>query len=173
MTLIKIVNIDIESVQKGKSSYEMMEVLYDVGGQKRTQKIVSFANPASFAALKKATKGDLFEVEITKNDQGYNQFASAKPSDGSGASTNDAGPPSSNRSVPQNTGARTFETAEERESRQRLIVRQSCLSNAISTLSPGSKGPLDPAAVKATAEDYVDWVFEKLDLFDQPNDLPE
>jgi hypothetical protein len=174
--LIKIVNVDVENVDKGNGkSYQLAEVLYDYNGQKRTQKILSFANPAIFKTAKDAQKGEQYEVEIGKNSAGYNQFNSMVLSDG----TPSPKPITSSSSSPAsggNTGFtanRSFETAEERAVRQRLIVRQSSLTNAIETLSPGAKAALDPAAVIKQAQDYYDWVFAKPDLFDQPDDLED
>jgi hypothetical protein len=136
--------------------------------------VFSFINPAVFKAVSEYEKGGLYNVDITKNDKGFNQWNAIKPSDGSV----DADVPTSNpvRSAGPSVngnGNRSFETAEERASRQRLIVRQSSLNNAIETLTPGAKGSLNPEEVKALADDYCKWVFEEVDLFDQPNDLEE
>ena len=171
--LIKIKNVDIETIGEGKKAYQKAEVLYDAGQYtNQVHKVMSFVNPSVYAKISKAVKGDTFEVAVSKNSKGYNQWDSIVASDGN----SDDSAPSSNtptRSVAQPSPNRSFETAEERADRQRLIVRQSSLTAALATLSPGSKGPLDPEAVKSLAEQYTNWVFEKVDLFDQPNDIPE
>lgn len=171
---IKIINVDVESVVNGNKNYELAEVLYDFQGNKRTQKVVSFANPSVFKTVKNAQKGEFYEVTVTKNGQGYNQWTAISASDGSAPAGNErASGTAPASSAGSNTAVRTYETAEERERRQRLIVRQSSLTAALATLTPGAKAALDPAAVQKLAEQYTDWVFEKVDLFNQPNDLPD
>lgn len=172
---IKVIDVEVEKVQKGKNSYEVAEVLYDQGGQKRSFKVISFASPAVFKTISQATKGDEFDVEVTKNDAGFNQWVSCTPSDGSGSASHSV--PSRSSSGTGSTAApartSTYETPEERANRQRLIVRQSSLTAALGILSPGTKEPLDVQVVKALAEELTDWVFEKPDLFAQSNDLEE
>lgn len=172
---IRLIDVEVEKVQKGKNSYEVAEVLYDQGGQKRSFKVISFASPAVFKTISQATKGDEFDVEVTKNDAGFNQWVSCVPAGseaGSSANESRASRPAGNSTT---TPARTstYETPEERANRQRLIVRQSSLTAALGILSPGTKEPLDVQVVKALAEELTDWVFEKPDLFAQNNDLEE
>lgn len=172
---IKIVDVEVEKVQKGKNSYEVAEVLYDQGGQKRSFKVISFASPAVFKTISQATKGDEFDVEVTKNDAGFNQWVSCVPAGADGGERN---VPSQTKAASngnnQSTGrVSTYETPEERANRQRLIVRQSSLTAALGILSPGTKEPLNVQVVKALAEELTDWVFEKPDLFAQNNDLEE
>ena len=74
----------------------------------------------------------------------------------------------------------TYETPEERAARQRLIVRQSCLSNAVETLKVDKKG-VDPTEALKLAERYVGWVFGEEasvssiapDFSDMDDDIPE
>jgi len=173
---IKVIDVEIEAVQKGKNTYHKAEILYDTNGNKQSFKVIDFASPAVYKTISKATKGDMFDVEVTKNDAGFNQWVSCVPTDGSGGDTTSAVSNSSKSSTSTaSTGPRTstYETPEERATRQRLIVRQSSLTAALGILSPGSKGPLDVQVVKALAEELTDWVFEKADLFDEPNDIEE
>lgn len=169
--LVKIVHIDFESksASNGKA-YEVAEVIYEANGKKNNKKIMSFSNPGVFKALKSAGKGASFEVEMVKDNAGYWQWTSMSPI---GGGSDDA--PVTSRVTGPSTQAtnRSYETKEERDARQRLIVRQSSLSAAVSILTPGAKAPIDPDAVKNLASDLTDWVFEKVDLFDQPDDLPE
>ena len=170
---IKVIDVSVEKVDKGNGkSYEIAEVLYDVGGQKRTHKVLSFVNPGVYKTIKDAVKGDYFEVNQIKNPQGYNQWNAISKSNGA-ASSDTSTETTTYRSAANAPASRTFETAEERAQRQRLIVRQSSLSNAVETLSPGAKAPLDPNVVMQLAEQYTNWVFEKVDLFDEPSDIPE
>ena len=172
---IKVIDVEIEAVQKGKNTYHKAEILYDNNGNKQSFKVIDFASPAVYKTISKATKGDMFDVEVTKNDAGFNQWVSCVPTDGSGSDSTVATPSKLAGTGSGSTPARTstYETAEERATRQRLIVRQSSLTAALGILSPGSKGPLDVQVVKALAEELTDWVFEKADLFDEPNDIEE
>ena len=66
-----------------------------------------------------------------------------------------------------------------RAARQRLIVRQSCLSNAVETLKVDKKG-VDPTEALKLAERYVGWVFGEEasvssiapDFSDMDDDIP-
>lgn len=149
----------------------MLDVLYEADGQKKSKNITSFSNPSVFKTLKESSKGATFEVDTIKDDKGYIQWKGISTADGSQVKRSTEKEPeygSKTSTAPVN---RSFETKEERDARQRLIVRQSSLTAALSTLGAGAKAALDPVAVKALASDYTDWVFEKVDIFDQPNDL--
>lgn len=160
---VKIVDVEIEKVDNGKGGYEKAEVIYDVGGDKRTQKVMSFASPGVFKVLKTAKKGDTFEVNVIKNPAGYNQWNSITPAGAPAAGAAPDAPAAAPRTAAGTTATKsTYETADERAARQRLIVRQSSLTAALATLTPGSKAALDPEQVKALAESYTDWVFEKV-----------
>lgn len=170
---VTIKNVDVEqkaAVGKGRP-YEIAEVFYESGGRNMTQKVVSFANPAVFAAVKSAVKGDQFTVTVEKNDKGYNQWTAITKSDGSVASAPPG--PSGLKPAPTPTapGRSNFETPEERALRQRLIVRQSSLSTAAELLTTGAKSPPEIEAVLNLAEVLHDWVYKKPDIFDAPNDI--
>lgn len=166
---IKVIHVDVETVDNGKGRpYEKAEVLYESNGRKSSKNLMSFSNPSVFKVLKTCDKGTEFDVESIKDDKGYYQWTSVKPAVGAastGGTSVAADKPTTTRS--------NFETPEERERRQRLIVRQSSLTNAIAILSPGAKAALDQNAVKGLAQDLVDWVFQETDVFDQPNDLDD
>ncbi len=183
---IKIVNVDITSKDNGKGrTYEIAEILYQAGDRKNEFKLVSFTNPAGFALIKAATKGQEFDVTITKNENGYNQWTDIKPA-GAESSVPTTGPQQYTDNKPKSFGSATgrdFETKEERQQRQVLIVRQSSLTNAIAVLTTGSKAAPDPEAVKKLAQDFVDFVFQtdakKFDnvetpvgLMDMEDDIP-
>jgi hypothetical protein len=162
MAIITIKHVGIEKQTKGKGSWEVAEVIYsDERGQTSTKKIMSFANPQVFAAFKDANPGDKYDVQLSKNDAGYWNFTSAAKSDG----TSSTAPQTSQGNPPPRAGGqvnsfqRDFETKEERAIRQRLIVRQSSLSAAVSSLGAGPKSPVNPDEVLALADRFTDWVF--------------
>ena len=164
---ITLVNVDV-TTPAGKK-YQQAEVVFkDDTGRVNTKKVMSFANPAVFAAIKDAKSGEQFTITQEKNDRGYWEWTSAKP--GAGEAKASAAP--ARQAAPAPASGRDFETKEERAQRQRLIVRQSSLSNAISMLTPGSKQAIAVADVIAVAEQLNEWVFKEPDLFfETENDL--
>ena len=72
---VKILDVNIEHVVKGKSRYSKAAVTYTYNGEARTQNIVSFTNPAIFAKVQEKV-GQEVEITITKNAAGYNEWAS-------------------------------------------------------------------------------------------------
>lgn len=167
---VTIVDVEVNSVTKGKNSYKIAEVVYASGdGQKKTQKIVDFANPSVFAVVSKAVKGNVFDVTVTKNDAGFNQWSSiaaegeAPVGDAPRASA-PAPAASSNRSTgaaPAAPVRSTYETAEERAVRQRLIVRQSSITAAVAILTHANKSAITSEEVLTLAEEVTNWVFEE------------
>jgi HJR/Mrr/RecB family endonuclease len=173
--LIKLIHVDVEQMTaKNGKTYEQAEVLYETDGKKQTKKLMSFSNPTVFKAIKDANRGSRFDIETVKDKNDYWQWVSFRAVDNDAVGELVAGKPTyESRSATTTPTNRSFETKEERDARQRLIVRQSSLSAAVSILSPGAKTALNPEDVKALASDLTDWVFEKVDLFDMPNDLLE
>ena len=153
--------VNVEHVQKGKSRYSKASVTYTSNGRNMTQNIMSFTNPDVFAMVQKLAPGQEIEVEITKNDAGYNQWASVKP-------VTDEAPAA--KAVPTGGKASTvsnYETREERQLRQLHIVRQSSLSSAVAALTPGAKAAVPSEAVIAYAQALVDFVYSE-----EPLDVP-
>ncbi len=96
--------------------------------------------------------GQQVEVEQVKNGDFWEwKSITATPATAGLAPTTTSG-------VSRVTGS-NYETRDERATRQVLIVKQSSLSAAVATLTPGAKAALDPKAVLALAQEYVDWVF--------------
>lgn len=169
--LIKIINV---SQPEKVKTYFTMEVNYkDDQGRTQGKKLMSFTAPEVFNTLKTAAQGDTYEITTEKDKNGYWQWTSAVKADG--ATTGGAKPQPA--SQVQSRGS--YETAEERAARQRLIVRQSSLSAAVATLTVGSKS-LNPEDVLVLAEKYNDWVFEvksplgvsTVDISEIDNDIP-
>lgn len=166
MSTITIVNVEV-TTPAGKR-YQVAEVIYKQNGETKTKKIMSFVNPAVFAVVKDAKSGDVYTITQEKDGKGYFQWTSI--TSGAEAAASPVSAPA--RSVAAPSTGRDFETKDERAERQKLIVRQSSLSNAIATLAPGAKTALDPNAVLELADKYVAWVTDAPDLFmDTPNDL--
>ncbi len=156
-------DVSTSYTKTAKGGYSTAEINYE--GAKFPFKMVSFSNPATFEILKDAKVGQEFEVESVKEGQ-YFQWKSAKLLEGS----NEPLQAVKGTTAYQPTRS-TYETPEERAVKQRLIVRQSSLSNAIEVLTTGAKAPPNLADIAALADSFVEYVYEKTDLFDEPNDL--
>ena len=181
-------NITILSVQsttqtsKAGKPYQQLEVAFknNTFGKVESKKLMPFgANKAAFDALVNAAVGSIFEVTVSKNDAGYNDWTAvvqAPPGAVAQGSINGAG----NAKV---TGGNTvqvkstYETPEERAKKQVYIIRQSSISSAVDTLTAGAKSAPTSDAVLALAQTYYNWVMQDptaavaTDVFDMPNDM--
>lgn len=164
---IKVLNVDVNDAGTGRNKYQIAEVLYDVNGDKKTFKIFSFVNPSVFKEMSGAKNGDVFTITTGKNDKGYITWESATPGTVAEA-------PAATTKSATFSGGRDFESKEEREIKQRYIIRQSSLSNAIAVLTTGAKAPPDEKVVFDLADKFVKYVFEVEDIFadDFPQDIP-
>lgn len=165
--LIKIVSVSIERIKKGKADYSKATVIYTFNGQARTQNIMSFANPSVFAKVQEwevaLPEGEV-NVEVGKNDAGYNEWRSIGNADSAQTNSSQTGAPTG--AAPRaatNTfsGGRDFETRDERAARQVLIVKQSSLTAALTFMK--ERGLFDGAQVSDVtdvAQEFADWVFD-------------
>ena len=150
-----------------KGGYTTMVVSYvDERGANKSWKLISFSNPKVFDTFKNAKVNDVFNVTTRKNDKDFTEWASAEIVEESKAAT-------SNTLTEKGSNTRTpivsqYETRDERNLRQRLIVRQSCLAQAVEYVTDA-----DIETVLQTAEKFNAWVWEAPDLLDVTNDIPE
>jgi len=155
---IQIVTTSVETKPTAKGSYQQLEVVYKnltYQGKVESKKVMSFGKGApSFKTLSDAQAGSVFDIEVVKNDAGYNDWVSATPSNGAPAS-------STTSAVSKTTTSpkSTYETPEERAQRQILIVRQSSVSSAGSILSSGAKTPPSAPVVIEYAKQLEAYVF--------------
>lgn len=161
---IQVLSVQVTTVPTQKGSYQVADVAYknlSFQGKVEGKKVMSFgATKDAFSVLATAQPGDTFEVNVVKNDKGYNDWVSMGKDSGNGQSAPQAAAghaPAGNAS----TRTSSFETPEERAKKQVYIIRQSSLSNAIDTLAVGSKSPLKPDEVIDLARKYEDYVFGK------------
>ena len=153
----------------GGKKYNILDVAFvNERGENKTWKQFSFTGPAVFAALKEAKPGDVYDITTAKNDKDFTIWASA---------TKSTGAPKASPNAPAGTAYKpTYETAEERAIKQRLIVRQSSLGYAITALTTGSKSPPDTQAVIDLADKFVAYVYDapelNVELETMPDDLP-
>jgi hypothetical protein len=153
---IEILNVARQTLPTKKGgSYDVLEVAFKNldSGKVEGKKIMSFNHKPVFDALSKAQAGNKFDVKLVKEGDYWNW---TQVTEGTGETS---AKPTAKESF--TSPKSTYETAEERAVRQRLIVRQSSISAAIGVLAPGSKGPLDPELVLDIADRFTDWVFER------------
>ena len=152
MPNITIQEVTLETVTKGRNSYNVATGVHTTDrGDNKTKKIMSFANPAVFAAIKDAKQGDVFAVTYTPGDQYYNWATATKASA-------DAPAKATMASGGKVVGS-TYETPDERKIKQLYIVKQSSIANAIELLSVGAKTPPKVSEVLETAQQFVDFVY--------------
>ena len=149
---IEVVRVEIES--KGK--YQAASVIYKgQDGKVDNKKLVSFANKEVFKTFSQAQPGDMFEVGLEKDTNGYWQWTSASAV-GKNVGGASSGPTSVGRASPKST----YETPEERAVKQVYIVRQSSISNAVALLKD-AKRQVSADEVIATAREFEKYVFEQ------------
>lgn len=116
----------------------------------------------SFKTLAVGQIGQVYEVDVVKNDAGYNDWVKVNKSDGTVSTSNGSTTPPRISAGTVGTPApvkSTYETPEERAKKQIYIVRQSSLSNAIDLLSVGAKSQPKVEAVIETARAFEEFVF--------------
>lgn len=160
---ITLLSVDIKTQPtKNGKSYQVADVAYknnSFQGKVEGKKVMSFgATAAAFKVLAEAQPGQSYNVEVVKNAAGYNDWV------GLTAGTADAAPvsPAASKGAPQASPRSTYETPEERALRQVYIIRQSSLTNAITTLTTGAKTPPASDVVIHLADTYVNFVLNGL-----------
>jgi hypothetical protein len=148
-------NINIEVVDvviENKGKYDKMSVTHkttDYQGKLKVdaKALMSFATPIPvWEAFKAAAKGEVYTIERQKTDDGkYWNWVAVHRQDGDVVSSNPVSPAPA--------GKATF--TERDDVRQRLIVRQSSLAQAVA-FDTGA----ELEAVLETAEKFCNWVFE-------------
>jgi len=161
---IQIITTSIETKPTAKGSYQQLEVVFKnltFQGKVESKKIMSFgAGAGAFKTLSTAAAGTVFDVEVTKNAAGYNDWTAVTPSNGAAPPAEaSSATPSSYAAKATTTPKSTYETPEERAQRQILIVRQSSVSSAVNLLSTGAKSPPKVDDVISAAKQLEAYVF--------------
>ena len=169
---INIVNVsETTKTSKAGKPYQALEVIYkDDTGKAQTKNLMSFSSPTVFAALKTAKAGDVIQVVSEKIGEywQWTGLGTEAPKSAGGVAT---------IGTPTRVTGSNYETAEERVIKQRYIVRQSSLSNAIAALSVGSKASHSSADIIGLAKEFEEYVFSVevknvQDLSDVEDDIP-
>jgi hypothetical protein len=163
--------------------YNIFEVAFKQDGQIKGKKLFEFKAKEVCKKLAGASTGDKFTIVQEKEGE-YWEWKEIHSSGAADAGASSVSPTyASTPSVPKPASGGNWETKEERAYKQVLIVKQSSLSQAVSSLKT-DKAAADPDAVIALAQKYTDWVLEqpkikqeaaaavKSDLSDMEDDVP-
>lgn len=175
--LIEILNVTPETkVGKTGKPYKTLQVAFKnltFGNKIEGKSLMGFGAQAAAAdALAAATPGSRFEVTVTKNASGFNDWTGAVPAavDAAPAPQVKAYSGPAQGSAPNSRG---FPTEEERAKTQVYIVRQSSLTNATAALSVGAKNPPTAEAVIERARKYEAYVFGQDENTSQVNEFDD
>ena len=157
--VVKIIDVEVgKAMTKTNKPYEFLEVAYKnvtFENKAETKKVMPFGSKEVFATLKDAVKGDVFTILREKDDAGYWQWVGIAVGETEiETAKGDVAVKPATTAAPKSN----FETAEERAKRQVLIVRQSCLSNAIEYLNHNKKN-YGVDELYSLAADMYAWVF--------------
>jgi hypothetical protein len=162
---IQILSITPQTQTKNGKTSSYLDIAYKnltFQGKVEGKKLFGFGgNTSSYKVLQGAKPGEVYDISVTKNDAGYNDWTAATLSTG-GASTATpvtGGSINSQKATPSPKS--TYETPEERALRQIYIVRQSSLSTAANILTTGVKSPPSPDSVIDLAKEFENYVFGK------------
>lgn len=156
----KIVSIDLNAtITKAQGgTYKGAEIVFkDASGKVQTKNIhengLKYA-PAVKNGLESLEPGDNFTVEMEKKDDFWTWVSIKK-----GIEQEEKQKTTTQQST--TTKSTSWETAEERSARQKLIVRQSSLTNAIAFLVSQGRTHVTEEDVLETATTFYNWVFEQ------------
>lgn len=136
--LIDIIDVGSVSTHSAKNGrqYQSLEVTYkNEQGQAQSKKLMSFGNKDVFATAQQWTKGDKVNIATEKDDNGYWQWTRVLAE---GEIATVAPAKSGGGSNTRVTGS-NYPTADERAQTQVYIIRQSSLTNAVTTLATTGK----------------------------------
>ena len=181
---IKVLAVENKKVEEGKKNYNLLDVSYKNLDFNKVEgkKIVSFASPDVYAALKDAQPGD--EFDVTKGEKSAAGFVpwtrcvvagEAGVSEATGNTGSTTSPAGGGQGTSKATPRSTYETPEERAKRQVLIVRQSSITAAIGLLNLVGNTEADVKEVTDMAKQFEAYVFGNdpmKELMDMDDDVP-
>lgn len=160
MPQVQVQDVRVETVQKGRNSYQKATVVYTDGkGQQKEKNVMSFSNPAVFTTVKDLKSGTYLDITYAKDDPYFNWATATIVTQEAPAKTATAA-----------TGGKVlgsqYETREERQLRQLHIVRQSSLANAIEYYKHQAftESNITVDEVLAVAQAFVDFVYNNDDV---------
>jgi hypothetical protein len=163
------INLNATVQKQAGGTYNAWELVYknSEGKVETFQKPVQGLkfNPTLKTQLEALSLGDEFTATLEKNAGGFWEVQSITK--GVSETRNAAPSPAAAGKV---TGS-NYETPAERAARQVSIVRQSCLAQAVATLSVGAKA-VKPEDVMALAEVYIDFINGQVQEGPADEDIP-
>lgn len=176
---IQILNVTITTTPTAKGSYQTADVAFKnltFQGKVEGKKVMSFgATKDSFGVLATAQPNEIYDVNVVKNDKGYNDWVGMTKGDATSGATQQAAPTTTGYAPTGNAPAArtsTYETPEERAKKQVYIVRQSSVSSALTALSCGAKSPPKVGEVIEYAKHLEAYVFDLNVGFPDVPDFP-
>lgn len=136
---MRIKIIKVGDIAKEKTFF-VLPLSYESDGKTQDKKIYSF-NTEAYKILKDAKPDQHYDVKLLKDKNGYWQWDKVE------LTTQASGTGGGN--------SRGFETPEERAHRQVLIVRQSCLAQAVAVKGAGEENADN---ITELAEKFESWV---------------
>ena len=159
---VEIVNVTPPVfIKTVKGGYNVLEVAFKQDGRVGGKKFMDFAAPGVYNLLETAKAGDIFDVVSEKNAKGYIDWVSVNPGTAAEAAETSASPTdavSKASPAPARPGrvvGSTYETAEERATKQAAIIRQATLNAAIAFLSNPEGKIADVLSVARQFETFV------------------
>lgn len=151
---------------------QTLELTYTNGtsGAIESKKLVIFYNKVVCDALATAKMDDQYAITSEKEGDYWVWKKAEQVVPGQEIPVNLPAKSLSGTSVTRST----YETPEERATKQVLIVRQSSLSKAVDLLTTGAKVPPSRELVFQEAQAFVDWVYQTKQeaLVDMEDDIP-
>lgn len=164
---IQVISSKVENVPTANGGYNKVVVTYKNldNGKIEVKQVMDFTIKQVFERLKEAQQDEVLDVRNEKkpgkDGKDYWTWTEINRFDGAVPAAPLKGDPPAERDTQAKSGyttrANTYETPEERAARQILIVRQSCLSNAVIFHKDQGKKPAveDIIHVAKMFEDYV------------------
>lgn len=171
INVIDVGSVNTHSAKNGRQ-YQSLEVTYkNEQGQAQSKKLMSFAAPEVFKAAQEWQKGDSVNVATKKDDNGYWQWTKIL-ADGEVDTQETSG--SGVKPQATRVSGSNYPTQDERAQTQAYIIKQSSLSNAVSTLAISGKPVTanDVISLSKMYEGYVLGVNQTETIDDIASDIP-
>lgn len=163
---IEVINVGAPiSAPNGRGGfYHSIELAYKSGGKVMGRKIVDFVSKEVYETIKAAKTGDKFTVTSEKTDKGTNWIAIGGPgAEATGAAATDSSPEPERQSVRgRPTSEKTYETPEERATKQAIVTRLACVNAAIESAKLWGEPVTDEVSILATARIYETFIYTDL-----------
>ena len=159
---IQVLSATTDTVQGAKGPYQVVEVAYknlSFNGKVESKKLMPFgAGKDTAITMQSAKPSDVYEIEVVKNDKGYNDWVKAVKGSApaAGGQVSKSAPGSPHASTATSKGG--WETPEERAKKQVYIIRQSSLSTAVAALKT-DKNVLKAEEIIGLAKQLESYVF--------------